>query len=355
MNFSTSSEQVIRRLYQITNDHYLGFDMQIIKLLEMGLERFNLDIGILSKIEGNDYVIQQCVAPEELPLESGSRFDFEATYCVITCQANEPVAIEHMAREDELSCHPAYKAFGLEAYIGMPIYLNDEFYGTLNFSSPFPFPRQFDEVDIDALRLMVSWIEVELSRQKQEQQMKKLNEELAYLATHDSLTHAYNRLGMYQKLNESLQQLQQEKGEGALVAVDLDGFKKVNDEYGHKAGDDVLVQLVADIQQVLSAEDMVARIGGDEFIVWLPDQTEEKAIEVCDRILSNVNRTFEDSFHLTASIGLHCINFATPSKRVTEKQIDHWLSMADMALYQAKGAGKNCLVSQSNLHLSRVS
>ncbi|GLQ30347.1 GAF domain-containing hybrid sensor histidine kinase/response regulator [Litoribrevibacter albus] len=172
----SESERLIRRIYQITNEYKKGFDYQIQELLKLGLERFNLDIAILSNIEDGNYTVMHCVTPEGVELNPGDNFDLGITYCQITCTAREPVAIEHMGEDDKYSSHPAYAAFQLESYIGVPIRVNDRLYGTLNFSSPTPYPRQFRDVDIDALKLMASWIEVELLRLEQEKKLKKANQ-----------------------------------------------------------------------------------------------------------------------------------------------------------------------------------
>jgi GAF domain-containing protein len=170
-----SSEKVIRRLYEITNNYDLGFEAKITQILQMELERFNLDIGILSRIKDNRYVVKHCVVPKDVELVSGVEFDFNTTYCHITCKANGPTAIENIGKHDQYASHPAYQSFGLESYIGMPIKLNGKLYGTLNFSSATPYKRKFQPVDIDALQLMTSWIEVELIRHHQEKRLIELN------------------------------------------------------------------------------------------------------------------------------------------------------------------------------------
>jgi GAF domain-containing protein len=154
MDMVNNSEKVIRRLYEITNSYDLGFEAQIEQLLKMGLERFNLDIGILSKINDKKYEVKYCVVPDEVELSSGVEFDFDTTYCHITCQANGPIALEHIGENDQYASHPAYESFGLESYIGMPIKLNGKLYGTLNFSSPAPYPRKFKDFVLYAFQLM---------------------------------------------------------------------------------------------------------------------------------------------------------------------------------------------------------
>jgi len=176
MTPSTNSELLIRRIYQITNAYEQGFDYQIQELLKLGLERFNLDIAILSNIESDKYTVKHCVTPEGVDLNPGDEFDFGVTYCNITCTANEPIAIEHMGKNDKYADHPAYEAFQLESYIGVPIRVRGRLYGTLNFTSPNPYPRNFLDIDLDALKLMASWVEVELFRQEQELRLKRANQ-----------------------------------------------------------------------------------------------------------------------------------------------------------------------------------
>lgn len=172
----SESERLIRRIYQITNEYEKGFNYQIQELLKLGLDRFNLDIAILSNIEGNDYTVMHCVTPEDVKLNPGDKFDLGITYCSITCIAREPVAIEHMGENDHFSSHPAYAAFQLESYIGVPICIDGRLYGTLNFSSAIPYSREFRDVDIDALQLMAAWIEVELKRLEQEKKLQVANQ-----------------------------------------------------------------------------------------------------------------------------------------------------------------------------------
>jgi len=130
----SDSEKVIRHLYKITNAYDKGFDSQISELLQMGLERFNLDIAILSHIKGGVYTVLHCQVPDDVELKTGSFFDFDTTYCHITCEAKSPVAIDNMGLDDEYASHPAYASFGLESYIGIPIRVDGKLFGTLNFS-----------------------------------------------------------------------------------------------------------------------------------------------------------------------------------------------------------------------------
>ena len=345
---TTSSEQVIRRLYQVTNAHNEGFEAQILALLQMGLERFNLDIAILSKIQGNDYVVQYCVTPEAVELKAGDRFTLDTTYCGITCEAQAPVALEYIGEHDMYARHPAYKAFGLESYIGMPIRLNGELYGTLNFSSPAPYPRHFQEIDIDAVQLMASWIEVELIRRQQEEQLNKLNQKLKRLANYDSLTEIPNRRGMYKKLKKSMNLLSRTGGEGTLAIVDIDHFKKLNDTYGHQLGDKALVETAKQISNSLRDYDFVARLGGEEFLIWLPNSNLNGCAKVFSRVMKAIGSIELTEDPITVSIGAYYLGFNESSLPSDfEMLADKMIAIADQALYEAKETGRNKVVTRS--------
>lgn len=153
-----------KQFHDIMTNYRLNFEEQVQEVLKMGLEAFHLDIGILSKVEGSTYTVVQCVVPEDIELSNDQTFEFANTYCYFTLNAKETVAIEHVAKDDRLGNHPAYQAFGLESYIGIPIKANDKVYGTINFSSPKPFPRMFNERDIDFMERIAEWIGMRITQ-----------------------------------------------------------------------------------------------------------------------------------------------------------------------------------------------
>lgn len=343
METANSSEKVIRRLYEITNSYDLGFETQITQLLKMGLERFNLDIGILSKIDNNRYVVEHCVVPKGVELISGIEFDFDITYCHITCNANIPTALEHIGKNDLYASHPAYEAFGLESYIGMPIKLNGKLYGTLNFSSPEPYKRKFKDVDIDALQLMTSWIEVELIRRTQEKRLIELNAILEKKAYEDSLTSIPNRRAAFKHINRDINRISREKSKAALAVIDIDLFKEINDTFGHKIGDNVLTKVSESINNDKRDYDFLARFGGDEFLLWLPNADIALAKIVCERIKSNIEKLSVCDQPISISVGVTCYNSDSFQNIQCKEKIDELILQADTALYQAKDSGRNCV------------
>lgn len=343
MGAVNSGEKVIRRLYEITNSYDLGFEAQMTEILKMGLERFNLDIGILSKIENNQYVVKFCVVPDDVELSADVTFDLNTTYCHITCLADAPTALEHIGKHDQYASHPAYQAFGLESYIGMPIKLNGKLYGTLNFSSATPYKRKFKAVDIDALQLMSSWIEVELIRRKQEKRLVELNLALEKKAYEDSLTSIPNRRAMFKHISVDLNRISREKGKVALAIIDIDFFKHINDTYGHQKGDEVLIKVAASLNNDKRDYDFLARFGGEEFLLWLPNCDEAIAINVCERIKNNIENLPLCEKPITISLGITCFGEDDLKALQHRAKIDELISEADQALYKAKASGRNCI------------
>ncbi|MGD8109413.1 sensor domain-containing diguanylate cyclase [Vibrio sp. TRT 17S01] len=342
---TNNSERVIRGLYQITNDYQKGFDIQVTQLLMMGLEGYNLDIAILSKIEGNTYTILNCVTPEEVDLNPGDSFDFNDTYCEITCRSYGPVAIEHMGESEYYARHPAYKTFGLESYIGIPIFVDDEVFGTLNFSSAKPYPGKFDQFDLDILKLMASWIEVELIRRNQERELKKLNEKLEFQANFDSLTMLPNRRSIFRTLKRDIEHMRTYGGKGTLAVADIDHFKKVNDTYGHQKGDEILQQVAMLLNEQLTEQGVAARFGGEEFLIWIPGGTIEQRHHFTQELCQCVNKIMLDDKPVTISIGAVDFDFAmNTSEDENRSLIDQLILIADECMYQAKQRGRNCVV-----------
>lgn len=346
---ASSSEKVIRRLYEITNNYDQGFEKQIEQILKMGLERFNLDIGIVSKIVGNQYIVKHCVVPDGVELTSGLEFDFGSTYCHITCTADGPIALEHIGKDDCYATHPAYEAFGLESYIGMPIKLNGELYGTLNFSSVAPYKRKFQESDIDAIQLVTAWIEVEIIRRQQERRLQELNHILERKAYEDSLTCIPNRRAMFKHVSPDLNRIIREKGTTALAIIDIDLFKKINDTYGHQKGDEVLKRVATSLNNDKRDDDFLSRFGAEEFLLWLPNTTIDSAIRVCTRIKTNIESLTKGDIPVTISIGISTYSdgdlqqLRNHKSRFNQLILDELISEADKALYEAKDAGRNCV------------
>ncbi len=163
--------------------------------------------------------------------------------------------------------------------------------------------------------------------------------QLAHLAYHDPLTHLPNRLAFESQLEQSIRSCERDARQVALMLIDLDQFKKVNDTLGHHIGDELLKSVARRLRDCVRASDIVARLGGDEFVVVLPDI--ESALMVAS-IAGKVQRSLADSSHY---IGDHTL-YATPSIGISlfpsdGRDGETLLRNADAAMYHAKSTGRN--------------
>jgi diguanylate cyclase (GGDEF)-like protein/PAS domain S-box-containing protein len=172
------------------------------------------------------------------------------------------------------------------------------------------------------------------------EERKRFEGELGYLADHDPLTGLLNRRGFMRAMNDRLAQARRYGGGGAMLFVDVDDFKHVNDTLGHSVGDEAIVSVANAIEQRVRATDVCARLGGDEFGVLLPTGVLAEAEAVSTSLLQVVRDLDEPMLasgrRLTVSIGVAV--FLEPS---TELSADDVLIDSDLAMYAAKEAGKD--------------
>jgi diguanylate cyclase (GGDEF)-like protein/PAS domain S-box-containing protein len=167
---------------------------------------------------------------------------------------------------------------------------------------------------------------------------KSQEEQIKYLATHDGLTELPNRLMFNQLLSHAVQGAKRYRKQFAVMFIDLDGFKVVNDTLGHDAGDRLLREIAVRFKHTLRAVDVAARLGGDEFVVMMEDiAAPEQAAVLAQRILEATGKPFglaSGECRVTASIGI-CVY---PENGDDEQTL---MKNADAAMYRAKEEGKN--------------
>jgi diguanylate cyclase (GGDEF)-like protein len=173
------------------------------------------------------------------------------------------------------------------------------------------------------------------------QALESSRSQLRFEATHDLLTGLPNR----QLFNARLQEMLRRGAAGALLFVDLDRFKAVNDTLGHHEGDQVLVEVGQLLRSAVRSSDMAARLAGDEFVVLIDSESEAEVLAIAERLVRSVHVTRMagvDALVTTASVGLKQWPAGTPADRA-----DHLLKAADDAMYDAKHLDGNTLVISS--------
>ncbi|QKT03722.1 EAL domain-containing protein [Ectothiorhodospiraceae bacterium 2226] len=176
------------------------------------------------------------------------------------------------------------------------------------------------------------WIYEDVTRERQ------TAEQLIYLAERDSLTGLYNRHRFQEELARMIAKADRHGAQGALLFFDLDEFKYVNDTFGHRAGDAMLIRVAGEVNTMLRRDEIFARLGGDEFAVLLPDAPEAAAAALAERItraIAQIPFRYEgQNLRLTSSLGIALY----PQHAATLEEL---VAHADAAMYQAKEAGKN--------------
>ncbi len=180
-----------------------------------------------------------------------------------------------------------------------------------------------------------------------EQRIRDLERELTQvsgLVSLDPLTGGLNRRGLDDQFQRESARADRHERPMSLALIDLDDFKRLNDRLGHQAGDNALVHLVRTIRQILRPTDAVARFGGEEFVILLPDTDLGDAVAAITRLQRELTRNFflhnNEKQLITFSAGV--------ALRAPGETQDALLSRADAAMFQAKRAGKNRVVAAGN-------
>ena len=166
---------------------------------------------------------------------------------------------------------------------------------------------------------------------------KALEDKLDHLAHYDLLTSLPNRMLLQDRLEQAIATAERQRQKFALLFIDLDGFKLINDEHGHQAGDEVLKNVAQRLLKVIRGMDTAARLGGDEFVIILTDiRTVDNAAWVAEKVIESLSEPYLVnglSLTLSASIGVSIY----PNNELVANEL---LRTADEAMYRAKRGGK---------------
>lgn len=213
-------------------------------------------------------------------------------------------------------------------------------WGTLQGTGPFAKVAPNEALLLVQLFMgviAVTILVVSATRQQLEQyrrQLEAANAELTAASVTDALTGAYNRRGFDQRLSDELERSARYRQPLSLLLLDIDLFKQHNDAYGHAAGDEVLKTVVRLLEAHVRATDTVARQGGDEFAIILPNTDREGALIMAERFRESVESAIWPGKPVTITLG-------TTTQPVGSDQGEKLLKQADEALYAAKAAGRN--------------
>src|SRR5665648_51591 len=193
-------------------------------------------------------------------------------------------------------------------------------------------PKLYSKKDIRLMEFVSQQIATAIER-------KQIEEKLKFLSLYDSLTRLPNRVLFYDRMRQEIAYAKREQKKFALMFLDLDDFKKVNDKFGHDIGDQLLQEVAKKFNKLLREADTICRLGGDEFIILLPRlrQPRENAVDVAGKILHSLGEPFlikDNQIYIKISIGIALY----PDDGEKEEDL---IKSADNAMYTAKKEGPN--------------
>lgn len=171
------------------------------------------------------------------------------------------------------------------------------------------------------------------------EQLTRERQRLLELATKDHLTGLYNRHFLSELAKRRFAEANRQQSALALLVIDIDHFKQINDQYGHQTGDKVLKQIASALQSRCTGEQYIARFGGEEFVVLLTGCTLDAAQDKARQLCQTLQQLKPEGIATSASIGVACLDPAQ------EEYFDEVFARADKALYQAKKQGRNQVIA----------
>jgi diguanylate cyclase (GGDEF)-like protein len=230
------------------------------------------------------------------------------------------IAVDDVAEEP--SSDAALAAAGqYRAFIVSPLQIHDRKYGAITVF--YELPRQFTEDDKRLLRTFANHAAIALDNQR-------LMREKDAMAVRDGLTGVFNRTYLELALERVMTEVRRNGGQVSLLFIDIDGMKAVNDHYGHQSGDRLLKEMAALISRCCRETDVVARYGGDEFVVLMPNTDEAGALQVdrkIDEAMDRLNRVGASRYRVSASRGIHTSGWTDAEQLLHE---------ADKRMYEMK-------------------
>ena len=253
------------------------------------------------------------------------------TFCTHTIQSREPLVIPDTLADPRFAEYPTVigEPF-IRSYVGVPLSSPDG-YNLGALCALDRQPRDFTIVQIELLKSFANLVVDEL--------------ELRRIAQTDALTGSATRRAFLLEMEKALSKYRRHKTPAALLMLDIDHFKRVNDTYGHPTGDAVLKEVSRCLAAELRNEDLLGRLGGEEFGVLLNHTNPRDVVANAERLrraIQALSFQASEQFKVTASFGIS-VSGSSPNA-------EDWLADADAALYEAKRAGRNrCTVAQSSV------
>jgi len=320
-------EERLRSLYDLAASSHAHSAEQIDAALAFGKRSLAMDHAFVMEVTGKEFHVR--TARSAGAFQAGAIVPFDEALSRFAFFMPAALGVEDAAADSRFRDASSVKAC-YPGYIGARIVVDGIPFGVLAFMSDTARAQPFDPADLEFVELMAALVGSAIGREKQERK-------LAALAYYDALTGLPNRVLLEEHLSKALAGAQRSKRLVAVHACDLDGFKDVNDTYGHAAGDEVLQETALRMRRAVRGVDTVARTGGDEFVIVQPEVSNlHDAERLARRLIGEMNAPMiveGRSTHVGLSVG-YCL-YPTDAM-----DMETLLKCADQALYRAKRGGR---------------
>uniref|UniRef100_E6Q5D6 Diguanylate cyclase n=1 Tax=mine drainage metagenome TaxID=410659 RepID=E6Q5D6_9ZZZZ len=314
------TREKLRELYRLATVSQDELEPLLARVLDFGRRILEMEIGYVLEIDGDDFVIRAKGGSQRFTI--GDRIPIARAISRHLLENEAPLVINDIR---ESSFHNDLSADGelWRCFLGAPISVEGIRFGGLMFSSRYLRESPFDANDVDFVKLMAALLGSAFERDRRART-------LGDLALRDPLTGLANRTMLAQRLEREIVRTKRNGGELGILFLDLDGFKDVNDRFGHAVGDRVLAEVGHRLVGVVRGDELVARIGGDEFIVVLNDLRRDSLERCTARIEKAMTKPFaEIDVPIGISVGpaIFGLDGSDPSSL---------LAAADAKMYRAK-------------------
>ena len=319
----------LRRLYLVAASRELTIPQQLEAVLQLGIEFFGFDEGYIVRTDGDAIVIHSAVG-RKTPLATGARIPLSSSFARYLTN-ERPFLFVPDLDDPEWRDDPARATVNWRSYAGTQLQVDGQAYGALAFVGLRARMEGLDELARESISLMGLLVSAALERQRTAERIEQL-------AFNDSLTELPNRVLFADRIEQAFGAAKRYGRGFAVMYLDLDHFKAINDTYGHMVGDEVLVIVARRLRALLRESDTIARFGGDEFVILQPVvDAATDAADLARKVLVALEEPVvvdEVRHRVATSIGI-----ALYPEHATE--IERLMELADAALYRAKREGRN--------------
>lgn len=304
----------------------------ILEVLETSLGMESTYLTSVNELNGMQSVLFSRNS-RTLQIPEGQAFDWKDTLCRRALEQGESWVADVPQQWPDSE---AAKALGIMSYVSSPIFVGEgELVGTLCGASTQQIPPNSGALNV--LNMFATLVGHRLQQEREIGRLQQENRELSAQVMVDGLTGLPNRRSLQEELSRELFRANR-SGKSVVVAfIDLDGFKAINDQYGHAAGDRFLADVGRRLESGLRAGDFAARYGGDEFVVVAPNNGDDVALPIAERLNSLLIGTY--------NIGNLAIHYGGASIGVVNAGAGHNVSevmrMADAAMYEVKSSRRD--------------